>query len=363
MTDILVTSGFDFEGYEIIEYLGHWTGECVLGTGFISNLEASISDTLGIESTYYKEKLTKAKDSAMLHLEEQALACGANAIIGLDVDYTMFTSNMIGVIANGTAVRIRKIDPDYFNTCCTLPIGNYHPDVPIRFLNLIIKEHDYIQICFVTMGECQITALDMDITLHTYFEDSITFQGIRFMKMKSSENLCFTENYAITVPCTVLEQFKSASVQVKKFIQAGHVFSPQISDQPILLQESELKELRDAYGSDVVRTYAEGPTSWFCLCGKENALNTSVCELCGRSQKIINAKTQKEIYEKLLGQAQRKQSVREIWTLFHDHQTEHCDLSDTILIIVKECETAERMYGNQKDACIRKLKEEIEKIL
>ena len=52
-----MTSGYNFEGYHIVEYLGHYTGECVLGTGFLSNLEAGFADLKGSSSTLYKDKL------------------------------------------------------------------------------------------------------------------------------------------------------------------------------------------------------------------------------------------------------------------------------------------------------------------
>ena len=57
MKNMLITSGYNFEGYEITDYLGLCSGEAALGTGFLSSLGAGIADFLGTNSTLYEEKL------------------------------------------------------------------------------------------------------------------------------------------------------------------------------------------------------------------------------------------------------------------------------------------------------------------
>lgn len=106
--DCLMTSGYNFEGYEIVAYHGVVCGESVLGTGFLSSWDASVSDMLGAESSSFIHKLQDARSIATTRGIEQATKAGGNAIIGVDIDYTMFTNNLIGVIFNGTSVTIRK---------------------------------------------------------------------------------------------------------------------------------------------------------------------------------------------------------------------------------------------------------------
>lgn len=108
LKDILMTSGYNFEGYEITEYLGVVYGESVLGTGLGSSWEASISDTFGVESDAFIEKLKKAREMATQRIVREVVRKGGNALIGMDADYTMFKSNMIGVIINATCVIIQK---------------------------------------------------------------------------------------------------------------------------------------------------------------------------------------------------------------------------------------------------------------
>lgn len=108
--NLKLTTGFNFEGYKIIDYLKVISAETVLGTGFLSEFSASISDFFGTENESFSEKLESAKNSATKKLINKAILLNANGIIGIDYDYVNFSSNIIGVIANGTAVKIEKCD-------------------------------------------------------------------------------------------------------------------------------------------------------------------------------------------------------------------------------------------------------------
>lgn len=102
------TTGYNFEGYKITQYLDLVTGATVLGTGFLSELSAEINDLLGTPSDLFSDKLHQAKEYAQSKMVTNAVNIGANAIIGIDFDYITFAKNMIGVTATGTAVIIEK---------------------------------------------------------------------------------------------------------------------------------------------------------------------------------------------------------------------------------------------------------------
>lgn len=106
--NMLVTSGYNFEGYKITEYKNMVSGECALGIGFLG-LSASVSILLGNESLEFSEKMYTAKEYALKIMKMRCAELGCNAVIGVDYDYITFTSDMIGVIANGTAVKIEKL--------------------------------------------------------------------------------------------------------------------------------------------------------------------------------------------------------------------------------------------------------------
>lgn len=106
----LINTGYNFEGYRITKYLDLVHGEIVLGTGFFSELSASISDILGISAKAFEGKISQAKRLAQEQMIINAMTIDANAIIGIDFDITTFSNNMIAVSANGTAVVIEKIE-------------------------------------------------------------------------------------------------------------------------------------------------------------------------------------------------------------------------------------------------------------
>ena len=147
MEDLIITSGFNFEGYKITKYIGFYSGECALGTGFLSSLDAGIADFFGSNSSIYEEKLLKAKSAAISELKKLAAEHGANAIIGIDVDYTTFSADIMGVIANGTAVKIEKISErnDMISNNISgdekniyFPIISYYENLTIRPYNLFM---------------------------------------------------------------------------------------------------------------------------------------------------------------------------------------------------------------------------------
>lgn len=104
--DFKITTSYNFEGYKIFKYYGIASGSITLGTGFLSEGRAAVSDFLGEESSAFSDKLDQARNSSLNRMIDNAISLGGNALIGVSFDYITFSSNMIGVIANGTAVEI-----------------------------------------------------------------------------------------------------------------------------------------------------------------------------------------------------------------------------------------------------------------
>jgi len=106
INNIWVTSGFNFEGNAITSYRGFISEETAVGMGFFKGFASSVSNLTGTESESLRNKLRQSKQIVMQRLREDAYEAGANAIIGLDLDYTMFGDSIVGVIVSGTAVTI-----------------------------------------------------------------------------------------------------------------------------------------------------------------------------------------------------------------------------------------------------------------
>ena len=99
------TPGVD--GRTITEYLGVVTGEAILGANIVRDLFAGIRDIVGGRSGAYEEELRKAREIAMEELAAEATALGADAVVGIDLDYeTVGQGSMLMVTASGTAVRL-----------------------------------------------------------------------------------------------------------------------------------------------------------------------------------------------------------------------------------------------------------------
>ena len=96
------------EGRTIREYKGVVTGETIIGANFVKDLFAGIRDIVGGRSASYEQVLREAKDTSMSEMMERARAMGANAIVGIDIDYETIGSNssMLMVATSGTAVVI-----------------------------------------------------------------------------------------------------------------------------------------------------------------------------------------------------------------------------------------------------------------
>ena len=95
------------EGKTISQYLGVVTGEAILGANIVKDFFAGIRDIVGGRSAAYEKELQKARVIAFEEMDEQAEALGANAILGIDLDYeTVGGGSMLMVAISGTAVVV-----------------------------------------------------------------------------------------------------------------------------------------------------------------------------------------------------------------------------------------------------------------
>lgn len=105
---MLITTTPSIEGKKITRYCGIETGEAILGANLFKDIFAGIRDLVGGRSGTYEKELQRARDIALHELEERAAALGANAVVGVDLDYEVLgqTNGMLMVSASGTAVMV-----------------------------------------------------------------------------------------------------------------------------------------------------------------------------------------------------------------------------------------------------------------
>lgn len=105
---VIVTTTNGVDGKSADRYLGVVTGEAIIGANFFKDFFANIRDIVGGRSGEYERVLREAKDHALREMEEQARMLGADAVLGVDLDYETIGNNgsMLMVTASGTAVKL-----------------------------------------------------------------------------------------------------------------------------------------------------------------------------------------------------------------------------------------------------------------
>lgn len=105
---MLLTTTPSVEGKKIVTYYGIVSGETIIGANAIRDFMADLRDFFGGRSGTYEEVLRKAKNTALEEMANEAERMGANAVVGIDLDYETVgsSSSMLMVTCSGTAVRI-----------------------------------------------------------------------------------------------------------------------------------------------------------------------------------------------------------------------------------------------------------------
>lgn len=105
---MILTTTPTIEGRTITEYKGVVFGEVIIGVNFLKDFAASIRDFVGGRSNTYEKELISARQTAMDEMMSRASAMGADAVVGIDIDYEVLgqKGGMLMVTASGTAVKL-----------------------------------------------------------------------------------------------------------------------------------------------------------------------------------------------------------------------------------------------------------------
>ncbi len=105
---MIITTTNSVEGKRILEYYGIVFGEVVSGVNFVRDFAASITDFFGGRSNSYEDELINAREAALREMAGRAQSLGANAVVGVDLDYEVLgqSNGMLMVTASGTAVYV-----------------------------------------------------------------------------------------------------------------------------------------------------------------------------------------------------------------------------------------------------------------
>lgn len=105
---MITTTTNSVEGKTIRDYKGIVTGEAILGANIIRDIFGGIRDIIGGRAGAYEESLREARETALKEMQQEAVARGADAVVGVDIDYEVIgeQGSMMMVSASGTAVKL-----------------------------------------------------------------------------------------------------------------------------------------------------------------------------------------------------------------------------------------------------------------
>ncbi|MCW1933720.1 heavy metal-binding domain-containing protein [Pararhodobacter zhoushanensis] len=103
---MIVTTTPTVEGRPVRTYHGIVVGEAIMGANVVRDFFASVTDVIGGRSGAYESKLQDAREVALKEMQDRAARMGANAVVGVDLDYEVVGNSMLMVSASGTAVSL-----------------------------------------------------------------------------------------------------------------------------------------------------------------------------------------------------------------------------------------------------------------
>lgn len=327
MIIMLITSGYEFDGYRITQYLDFCSGECAMGTGFLSSFGANLADFLGKNSTLYESKLSKAREHALKQLIASASSLGADGIIAIEMNYTVFSADIMGVTANGTAVKIEKIAESRTYPANTLNVKNFNPDLPIKPVNMQITPQNDNCSAVLTITDIMqnnISAMSCDVEFTTMLDDYYCFENLPFYDFRLIPDSVCRDKTSASVPVSLPPEqvgiLKSIRVTIRKYCDFGAVVIPEVNDVE-WQSNTDSKEIN----------------------GTEKDGGSEIPFSIQFKLTIKEMKTAKEIYEYCVEYDNINRGV----------------IPSELIENVKAMAVKERLYGNMYDECINK----IEKLL
>jgi uncharacterized protein YbjQ (UPF0145 family) len=364
MSDIILTSGSDIEGYEIKDYLGLVSGQTALTAKFFQEFSGS-SEMDAKESKALTKKLSQVHQTAVSMLEEEARKRGANAVIGITLRYNELTSsitnnNTIGIIATGTAVEIReKENRKYEGVHQNLYVTNYYTKMLIRPVEVRIKADKHmtrISPIFMNYKNEEILAIRADVELTTYYDEKVVLRDMDFTFEKNN----VSQLEADWIECDIKERevklIKDAKVIVRKYVTARKVVTCEELPISTELNYRRLDSLKKKRGIDAVVKYQSNGMIWTCVCGCINKISDAECDVCGRKEAEIKNDL-KFNYDSMLEELATKDNVTEMKDLVIKKYIKDID-PDSRMELLQTLESAlqyEKTRGDMKEVVIEKI--------
>jgi uncharacterized protein YbjQ (UPF0145 family) len=363
MADIKITSGYNFEGYEIVEYLGFVSAQTVNGANIFKGLAAGITEMSDEESEKLTTKLEQSNELAIEKLKKIASKSGADAIIGMELNYIQFANNSVGTTATGTAVKLAKNEVEDQLVTNELYVTNYYNRLVPRPVKVILSGNGKgvkISAKYFNYNKDDIKAIRADIELTNLYEEKLILKNLDFVFEKGNVSLIESNEIDCKLPAKDILLIKDSKVTISKYVTSTGVYA--CNDVPINVSMPlhRLIGLKEKRGIDAVERYKADGMTWTCNCGFVNEAGSEECMICSRKQDDMKSNMHFNPDE-MIAKMQTKEFVVEI--------------KDVLMEYIKDIDSAYRMQlleimesgiqyektrGNMKDTVIEKVEKVFE---
>lgn len=364
MSNIMLTSGYNFEGYEIKEYLGFVSGQTALGSNFFKGIAAGVTEMSDAESEKLTSKLEQANEIAMEKLKKVAESKGADAIIGVEFNYTQFANYSVGTIASGTAVKLEKMEDVEHVITKELFVSNYYNRLVPRPVKIVLNGSNSkgvtISTWFFNYNMDDIKAIRADVELTNLYEEKLLLKNLDFVFEKGNISLIESNGIECKLPVKDILLIKDSKVTISKYVTGRGVYA--CNDLPINVSMPlhRLAALKEKRGIDAVEKYRTDGMIWTCNCGYVNEAGSEECVVCGRKQEDMKS-TSKFNPDEMIAKMQSKEYVIEIKDVLMEYIKDIDNQYRMELLEIMESGIQyEKTRGNMKDTVIEKVEKVFE---
>ena len=359
MTDMMLTTGTGFEGYEVEEYLGIVSGEAILGSNFIKSLAASMTNV----SEQDMAKVEKAREDAEQQLFTAAKKKKASAILGVHAIYTTLEGGSFGAVIYGTAVKIREIPKVDTKITKDLVVMNYYARLVPRPVKVTLegdKDNINMKVLFFNYNKDDILAIRASVELTNLYDERLVIKDVDFVFDKGNVSQIESGYVPAQISANDVMLLKEAKVIISKYATPRSVYACNDAPIPVSMSARRLESLKQKRGIDAVEKYQTDGMIWTCNCGHVNEAGTDECLICGRKQDDIKTSTAFN-YEEMIEKMREKEYVMEIKDVLMDYiKSIDTRYRLQLLEIMESGLQYEKTRGNMKDTVIEKVEKVFE---
>lgn len=356
---LMLTTGGNFEGYIVEEYLGIVSQEIVFKNSFVSNFTANLSDFFG--SFRFREHVVEGATSLIENAKQfildsfciKAQKMGANAVLGIDFECS-FGAEIVRFSVNGTAIRVKEMKLLKERPLQKkLPVVNYTLDSNFRICNCILSFDMQEKIAEMQLqlavfeGEVP-DAIRVQINLKSIWGDYTPLEPLSFYGFKKNGALYESNWQTICLPLNQYNDTVAAKCIVSNVLCGDEMICLTSEYLDAELPVQQLEEFRRlSYEYAICDTHND-ENGWKCICGNHNTLDSNICSFC----KYINISLM-SAEDDLIVSCEKMNTAGEIYDYAVQKLSYAGAAYERLLEKLKSAKDLERLYGNNKNSAIK----------